>query len=518
MCSFLSENTLSAFSLLTKASKILKQYQLKHTLHLLVLLLVLIPAHLPAETKDQLPLANKDFVAAPENVKNKHSFITTGSSVNTVTRNYQRDHEDISVTFPGGRFSVHRYYENGAWHWNHDQNNLGFKYDGEGKIDDIIKAGVSFEGSGFDPNLFKYATQRILKTDTGFKWLDSRDNWIVYDDKGRLTSYGKRTRTTAIALYSGENCIGWTDPAGTRLFWFEYTGNTLTAVTDAANRRIEYTYENELLKTVTNLRGFVTTFSYADKKLTRVVEPGGKIVNIAYGPYGDVVSVTDDKGIGHFFEFDYDKGTREYYAYTRFPSGKVKEVWYDYDGDTKRVDVNGTTIQSIKSDGRTQWVTDARGFITRQELDEWDNIIKTVYPDESWVENTYQQPGNFLIQVNRMGIKTTYEYDEFGNRIAENRAVGTPVAKRTEFTFNSDGRARTQTMGESGAQDSTTAYDYDLSGHVISITDPEYHPFFVGCTPCTVAFNAEDSGSQAMCARRTLQANGISTVSTSLKM
>jgi YD repeat-containing protein len=66
-----------------------------------------------------------------------------------------------------------------------------------------------------------------------------------------------------------------------------------------------------------------------------------------------------------------------------FQDVKVKEVWYDYDGDTKRVDVNGTTIQSIKSDGRTQWVTDARGFITRQELDEWDNIIKTVYPDES---------------------------------------------------------------------------------------------------------------------------------------
>jgi hypothetical protein len=47
-------------------------------------------------------------------------------------------------------------------------------------------------------------------------------------------------------------------------------------------------------------------------------------------------------------------------------------------------DINGTTVQTIKSDGRTQWVTDARGFITRQELDEWDNIIKTVYPDESW--------------------------------------------------------------------------------------------------------------------------------------
>jgi YD repeat-containing protein len=73
-----------------------------------------------------------------------------------------------------------------------------------------------------------------------------------------------------------------------------------------------------------------------------------------------------------------------------------------------------------------------------------------------------------------MGIVTTYEYDEAGYRIAKNEAVGTSVARRTEFTFNSDGRAMTRTIkGESLAQDSTTTYDYDLSGHLVGVSDPE---------------------------------------------
>ncbi|MBL0380149.1 MAG: hypothetical protein JKP90_10910 [Desulfofustis sp. PB-SRB1] len=48
---------------------------------------------------------------------------------------------------------------------------------------------------------------------------------------------------------------------------------------------------------------------------------------------------TNDDGVGFSFSFDYDKGTREYYAFVRYPSGKAKEVWYDRKGYTRRVDI-----------------------------------------------------------------------------------------------------------------------------------------------------------------------------------
>ena len=129
-----------------------------------------------------------------------------------------------------------------------------------------------------------------------------------------------------------------------------------------------------------------------------------------------MVTVQDGQGIGHSFEYDYDKGTRQYYAYTRFPSGKVKEVWYTIDGDVVRVDVNGTTTKSIKRSGRTEWLTDERGYVTRHDRDEWDNIIYTLYPDNTWVERSYSRPWNLLTSVNQMGIITRYEYDGDGRR------------------------------------------------------------------------------------------------------
>ncbi len=68
--------------------------------------------------------------------------------------------------------------------------------------------------------------------------------------------------------------------------------------------------------------------------------------------YNNVASVVDGQGKGHFFEFDYDSAKKEFFARIRTSTGMIKEVWYDKDGDTKRVDVNGRTIQSIAKDGR----------------------------------------------------------------------------------------------------------------------------------------------------------------------
>jgi len=48
-------------------------------------------------------------------------------------------------------------------------------------------------------------------------------------------------------------------------------------------------------------------------------------------------------------------------------------VWYDFEGDTRQVDVNGRTIQKIEKDGRDLIITDENGNITRKNYDEWDN-------------------------------------------------------------------------------------------------------------------------------------------------
>ena len=397
-------------------------------------------------------------------------------------RQYTRDHLDLWTTGSGGALSVHRYYEQGKWHWNFDRDNLEFGYDGVGNIREITRTGVKYQGSSINPNLFIYKSGRIVKTGDSYRWTDQLGYWVNYDEAGRLMEYGLRNKSIYRPIYEGDKVTGLLDRNGNQAIWFTYTGNNLTAASDAAGRTVRYTYQDDLLRTVTDLRDQITSFSYTGGRLSRVEEPGGKVRNITYNQFGDVVTVQDGQGIGHSFEYDYDKGTRQYYAYTRFPSGKVKEVWYTIDGDVVRVDVNGTTTKSIKRSGRTEWLTDERGYVTRHDRDEWDNIIYTLYPDNTWVERSYSRPWNLLTSVNQMGIITRYEYDGDGRRTAMIEAAGTEVERRTEYSYTATGKFETTTV--KGSVDDVTRFDYDAADQLFKITDPEgrtttftdYHP------------------------------------------
>lgn len=44
----------------------------------------------------------------------------------------------------------------------------------------------------------------------------------------------------------------------------------------------------------------------------------------------------------------------------------------------------------------------------RKERDEWENITRIIYPDNSWVEYEYERTYNRRIRANRMGVTTTY--------------------------------------------------------------------------------------------------------------
>jgi hypothetical protein len=74
---------------------------------------------------------------------------------------------------------------------------------------------------------------------------------------------------------------------------------------------------------------------------------------------GAVESVLDQDGHGYRYQYSYDRATRLYYAQIQDTNGKVKELWIDADGETKRVDVNGRTVKTFTKDGNntiTVWV------------------------------------------------------------------------------------------------------------------------------------------------------------------
>ncbi len=407
----------------------------------------------------------------------------TLSSVNTVMREYNRDHVDLSVKVPGGKIEVKRWYYGNRWWFEHERNRLNFNPDSLGTgIKSIDKGGVVYSASTVDSDLFIHDDiYRIRREDDGtYRWSDKSGNCKTFDEVGRMTAYGTRSGVVAKLLYEpGENgrLTGYADRNDNPVFWIEYNEDDLiSAVYDIENRRVEYAYTNGLLTTVTDVLENDTTHEYdGEGRIVRTVDAAGKGSMVTYDDYGSVASVVDDLGKGHFFEFDYDSSKKEYYARTRTSTGKIKEVWFDRFGDTRRVDVNGRTIKSIAKDGRSLIITDEKGDITRKEFDEWDNLTKVVYPDGSTVSYEYEHTFNRRTkEIDENGNITELEYDDSGNLTRKVEASGSADERVTEYTYDANGNLlTTQRIGDADTIEALTVMEYDAYGNMTSVTGPE---------------------------------------------
>ena len=285
-----------------------------------------------------------------------------------------------------------------------------------------------------------------------------------------MTEYGTRTGITAKLLYEpGENgrLIGVADSKDRQVIWFEYnTDDRISAVRDNTDRRVEYSYTNGLLTKVTDAMLYETLYEYnTSGQLSKITYPEGRQDIISYDSGNNVTEVINSKGNGIFFQYDYEKVGKEYYARITTTSGNIKEIYYDRDGDTEQVDINGRTIKKIEKDGRDEIITDEKGNITRKEYDEWDNLTKIIYPDDT--EKTYEYEHTFnriTKQTDQNGNITEYQYDSKGNLTQKTEAVGTTSERITTYTYENDQLTSATIQGDANTISATTAYTYDTNG------------------------------------------------------
>jgi len=186
----------------------------------------------------------------------------------------------------------------------------------------------------------------------------------------------------------------------------------------------------------------------------------------------------DASGSGYTFSYDYDRSRNTYYAIMRNNrSGWIKEIWYDRDGNTVRVDINGRTIRRIAEDGRSIAVTDSSGRVTRKFFDEWRRLIRVTYPDGSQVSHAYDPVFHLRTRTeDENGVVTTYAYDGHGNMIRKVEAVGTGQERETTREYDDSGYLVTVTrVGKDGEPDTVTRMAYDENGDMTRLTDPEGH-------------------------------------------
>ena len=417
-----------------------------------------------------------------------------GCTVNCVLREYNDDVVNLSVKGPGGSIDVRRLFYGNKWYWEDITDGLHFNkrkewYDlrsnnvdqmdvGSEDIESIDKGGVLYKKSGTD--VYAHDTYTITKLGSVYLWKDKLGNWKEYDINGRMGSYGTRTGFLGKILYekegNGGKLIGITDRNDRQVIWFEYhTNGQISAVRDKNDRRVEYSYADGRLSRVKDVLSHETNYEYdSDGKITKAVDAAGRLTIISYDIYGNVIRVVDSQGHGYFFQYNYDKVKKEYYAQIKTSSGMVKEVWYDSDGETKRVDINGRTIRKIVKDGRNLIITDEKGNVTRKEFDEWKNVTKVTYPNGFCASSEYEHKFNQLTKMKDTGGNITkYQYDDQGNLIKKTEAVGTNCERVTTYTCNEYGQPLTVIVAaDAHTESASITMAYDIDGNLVSTTDP----------------------------------------------
>lgn len=393
---------------------------------------------------------------------------------------YYETTEDLRVKVLSGFVKLERTWTEGKWHFNRHWNRLQINRDlTDNSVTSIERNGHRYEKATGSTNLFRFGKQYTIQVVAdGFRWEDRRGNWIAYDANGLLQKYGDRNNVQVLLSYDGQSRLtGVADHHSAQVLWFEYQDDKLVRVRDDSNRQVQYRYEGDALTTVVDARGFEWKYADGGGQIASKTDPEGRTTTFSYNGGGQLAKIEDALGVYRQYAYDYDSAKQQYYLKETDSAGKVTERWYRKDGELVRQDINGQTSHSVKKDGNSNIVTDRNGYETRNDYDEWGNLLKTVYPDGSSESFEYEPKySNLIKSTNENGVVTTYQYDAQGNRIRMTEAVGTNVQRVTEYSYDAYGnRISQKRLGDAVTAEATTTTTYDGRGNVAAETDLEGH-------------------------------------------
>ena len=292
----------------------------------------------------------------------------------------------------------------------------------------------------------------------------------TYDLNGQLTSV--TDKNNALTAYT-----------------YDANGN-ITSITDPESRKISYTYD--LLDRITNVtEGETQTAAYeydSVGNLTKYIDGNNKATTYTYNKLGEMTSITDP--LGKVKEFSYNvnamletvtnpDGSTVNYDYDvldelitkRYDNEEDPQALNGYDADGNRIsmdDVAGGAGYEYDEVGRITAVNLSNGKKIKYSYDEYGNISKLTYPDNTTVQYTYNELDQITQIKDRQGKVTKYDRDANGSITKVTR----PNNTYSTIEYDDMGNViKVVNMGKNPYYNieeelSTFAYTYDKSGFI----------------------------------------------------
>ncbi len=298
----------------------------------------------------------------------------------------------------------------------------------------------------------RFATEFLTRVPEGYQRESTYNGQTIFeafDLSGRLTRFWDANHAYVALTYGPDGHLKQTsDNEGNRFLFVFTPDGFVKSITNTRGYVVTYTYTNSDLRSA-DVNGSVTRFDYdSDDRLTAIRYSDHTSMQMGYSSDGLTSLVKDIDG------------TVTTYVYA------------SHDSQTSRVDTVDMNIR--KTNGEThhttnQYFYDAPDFF----LDKW---IET--QDGVATDTTYDRNRDPLTITTSKGT-TTNTYDSLGRRVREQTADGTVYT--WEYDPSTDKVATATTTGKTSVL--TEHFQYDPKGNMARAYDSDGHDFTISYDP-----------------------------------
>lgn len=298
-------------------------------------------------------------------------------------------------------------------------------------------------------------------SDVDLHLTNSGSTWTLTDSTDTIETYTTTASGTEAILNTIVARNGYTQT-------LTYNGsNQLQSVKDSYNRSLSFSYTAGLLQTVSTPDSLVLTYGYT------AVSPSSLLTSVSYNT-SPATSITYNYGQNSApFSaltslIDEDTNTYGTWTYNSLSQGLTSQVGNGANLTTMTYNTNGTTTVT-----NAFGVKDTYTFTTLQNVPKITQIsrARTTTTAAATRNFTYDTNGYLASATDWDGNETTYTNDSRGQPTIVNEAVGSPVARTTNTTYDTTTPNTTYPYHlptKIVTPEVTTNFNYDGSGNLLT--------------------------------------------------